>query len=255
VPEIASGVTCLACGGGFGAFLRHGLPPRRGLCPGCGAKSRHRALLIFLRRWLRARLRAGGEVLDIGPSRAATRFVPRRQTIGRARYTAVDLDERPHHRRLRPPHRFRQMDATRLGFRDGTFDLILCNNVLPFVADDVAILREVRRCLKPDGVAMLDVDVRLARTATAARLRRRDPRRFTAAYVAINGSHRFYGRDYPGRLRAAGFAPLRFDPLRGLDRVYRRRHGLKADGRVYLAFASPGAAAAFARAGRVSGPA
>ena len=246
-------MTCLACGGRFRAFARHGLPPRRGLCPRCGAKSRHRALLIFLRGWLRPRLRAGGEVLDIGPSQPATRFVPRQRTIGRARYTAIDLDERPHHRRLRPPHRFQRMDATRLRFRDGTFDLILCNNVLPFVADDAAILREVRRCLKPDGVAMLDVDVRLARTTPAARLRRRDPRHFTAAYVAINGSHRFYGRDYPGRLRAAGLAPLRFDPLQGLDRAFRRRHGLKADGRVYLAFASPGAAAAFARAGRTSG--
>jgi hypothetical protein len=68
-----------------------------------------------------------------------------------------------------------------------------------------------------------------------------------------NGSHRFYGRDYPGRLRAAGLAPLRFDPLKGLPPAFRRRHGLKTDGRVYLAFASPGAAAAFARPGRTSG--
>jgi SAM-dependent methyltransferase len=193
-------------------------------------------------------------VLDIGPSRPATRFVPRRQTIGRARYTAIDLDERPHHGRLRPPHRFRRMDATQLVFRHATFDVILCNNVLPFVPDDSAILAEVRRCLKPDGVAMVDVDVQVARTTPAARLRQRDPRRFTAAYVTINGSHRFYGRDYPGRLRAAGLTPLCFDPLQGLGPAFRRRHGLKADARVYLGFASPGAAAAFARAGRASGP-
>ena len=89
---------------------------------------------------------------------------------------------------------------------------------------------------------MVDVDVQVARTTAAASLRRRDPGRFTAAYVAINGSHRFYGRDYPGRLRRAGFAPLRFDPLRGLGPAFRRAHGLKADARVYLAFASPAAA-------------
>jgi SAM-dependent methyltransferase len=199
---------------------------------------------------------AGGEVLDIGPSRPATRFVPRRRTIGRARYTAIDLDERPHHRRLRPPHRFRRMSAARLAFPDGAFDVILCNNVLPFVPDDAAILAEIRRCLKPDGVAMVDVDVQVARTASAAALGRRDPRRFTAAYVAINGSHRFYGRDYPECLRQAGLTPLRFDPLRDLDSRFRRIHGLKADGRVYLAFAGPAAARAFARAARarVTGP-
>ena len=248
VPGEAQGVRCLACGGDFAIFAPYGLPPRPGLCPRCGAKPRHRALLVFFRRWLRPRLRAGGEVLDIGPSLAATRFVPRRDTIGRARYTAIDLDRRPHHDRLRAPHRFRRMDASRLRFRDRSFDVILCNNVLPCAPDDRAILAEIRRCLKPEGVAMVDVDVQVARTTLAARLRRRDPRRFTAAYVATNGPHRFYGRDYPRRVRAAGLTLLRFDPLRGLGRAFRRRHGLKADSRVYLAFANPGAAAAFARA-------
>ena len=85
-----------------------------------------------------------------------------------------------------------------------------------------------------------------------ADLRRCDPVRFTAGYVRTNGSHRFYGRDYPGRLRQAGLAPLRFDPLRGLGSTFRRAHGLKPDGRVYLAFASPAAAAAFARAARIT---
>jgi SAM-dependent methyltransferase len=249
-------VTCLACGGRFAAFARYGLRPRAGLCPCCGAKPRHRALLVFLRRFVRPRLGTGSQVLDIGPSRPVTGFVPDRRTIGPARYTAVDLDHRPHHARLRPPHRFRRMDATRLRFGRATFDVILCNNVLPFAPDDAAILAEIRRCLKPDGVAMVDVDVQVARTTPAAVLRRRDPERFTAAYVATNGSHRFYGRDYPDRLRRAGLAPLRFDPLRGLRAAFRRAHGLKADGRVYLAFASPVAAAAFARAARarVSGP-
>jgi SAM-dependent methyltransferase len=107
-------------------------------------------------------------VLEIGPSRAATRFVPRRQTIGPARYTAIDLDHRPHHAHLRPPHRFQRMDAARLRFRADTFDVILCNNVLGFSAADRAILTEIRRCLKPDGVAMVDVDVHLNRTTATA---------------------------------------------------------------------------------------
>ena len=132
------------------------------------------------------------------------------------------------------------MDATRLEFPAGMFDVILCNNVLPFVPDDRTILAEIRRCLKPDGVAMVDVDVQVPRTTPAPRLR--GAGRFTAAYVATNGSHRFYGRDYPGRLRTAGLAPIRFDPLRGLVPPFRRAHGLKTDARVYLAFASPAAA-------------
>jgi SAM-dependent methyltransferase len=252
VRRPARGVTCLACGGRFAAFALYGLPPRPGLCPRCGSKPRHRALLILLRRWLRPRLRDGSEVLEIGPSRPVTRFVPQPRIIGPARYTAIDLDHRPH-AHLRRPHRFRRMDAAGLRFREATFDVILCNNVLPCASDDRAILAEIRRCLKPDGVAMVDVDVQIARTTPAARLRRRDPDRFTVAYVATNGPQRFYGRDYPGRLREAGLTPLRFDPLRGLGAAFRRAHGLKADSRVYLAFATPAAAVAFARAARARG--
>ena len=186
-------------------------------------------------------------MLEIGPSRPAVRVVAHRRAIGAARYTAVDLDRRPHHARLRPPHRFRRMDAARLRFAPGTFDVILCNNVLGFAADDRAILSEIHRCLKPDGLAMVDVEIPVARTTSASTLRRRDPSRFTAAYVRTNGTHRFYGRDYPGRLRRAGLEPLHFDPLQGLGRAFRRAHGLKADARVYLAFPNRAAARAFAR--------
>jgi len=73
---------------------------------------------------------------------------------------------------------------------------------------------------------------------------------YTAEYVETNGSYRFYGRDYPARLRRLGLTPLRFDPLRGVGAGFRRAHGLKADARVYLAFASPAAAAAFAKGAR-----
>jgi SAM-dependent methyltransferase len=197
---------------------------------------------------VRPRFRDGGEVLEIGPSRPAMRVVANSRAIGAARYTAVDLDRRPQHARLRLPHRFRLMDAARLRFAAGTFDVILCNNVLGFAADDRAILSEIRRCLKPDGLAMVDVDIPVTRTTAAATLHRRHPRRFTAAYVRTNGTHRFYGRDYPGRLRRVGLTPLHFDPLHGLGRAFRHAHGLKADARVYLAFPNCAAARAFARA-------
>ena len=241
-------MTCLACRGRLPAFVDYGDPPRPGLCPRCGAKPRHRALLLFLARFVAPRLGTHGEVLDIGPSRGSTRFMPQRWAIGGARYTAVDLDRRPAHRLLRPPHRFLLMDAGRMRFRDGTFDVILCNNVLGFAPNDRAILAEIRRCLKPDGVAMVDVDVQVRRTTPSEVLRRRDPRRFNETYVAGNGSFRFYGRDYPSILRAAGLVPLRVDPLTGVGVGFRRTHGLKRDAhaRVYLAFRTPAAAAALA---------
>ena len=170
------GVTCLACGGRFPAFERYGLPPRPGLCPalrGQAAPPGPAALSPALgspaapgpgARCSTSAPRAPRHALrGAAGGRSAARATPRSTWTG-ARTTA----------RLRPPHRFRRMDATRLRFPAGMFDVILCNNVLPFVPDDSAILAEIRRCLKPDGVAMVDVDVQVPRTTPAARLRRRD---------------------------------------------------------------------------------
>jgi SAM-dependent methyltransferase len=47
-----------------------------------------------------------------------------------------------------------QADAARLPFRDATFDLVLCHGVLPFAPDPAAIVRDCRRVLREDGIAI-----------------------------------------------------------------------------------------------------
>lgn len=44
-----------------------------------------------------------------------------------------------------------QGDATRLPFADDTFDALICSEVLEHIPDYQAVLREIRRVLKPDG--------------------------------------------------------------------------------------------------------
>ena len=141
------------------------------------------------------------------------------------------------------------MDARRLGFAAGTFDVILCNNVLPFTRDDRAVLAEVRRCLKPSGVAMVDVDVQVAgrRRADAQAPRSR------AIHAELRCEQRIaplLRARLPPAIAAGRAEAARFDPLQGVSAAFRRRHGLKADAGVYLAFASPAAAAVFARRAR-----
>jgi SAM-dependent methyltransferase len=48
-------------------------------------------------------------------------------------------------------------DAAQLPFAQASFDLVFCHGVLSFVRDDNAVVAEVRRILRPDGLAILMV--------------------------------------------------------------------------------------------------
>jgi 2-polyprenyl-3-methyl-5-hydroxy-6-metoxy-1,4-benzoquinol methylase len=50
-----------------------------------------------------------------------------------------------------------QSSLTSLGFRESTFDVILCNQVLEHVPDCPAALRELRRVLRPGGLLLIGV--------------------------------------------------------------------------------------------------
>lgn len=49
-------------------------------------------------------------------------------------------------------------DAHQLPFPDGNFDLIICTETLEHVADPLAVLFEIRRCLSPRGKAIISMD-------------------------------------------------------------------------------------------------
>jgi len=44
------------------------------------------------------------------------------------------------------------MSSEAVGFPDEIFDIIICNHVYEHVPDSVALMREIRRLLKPDGI-------------------------------------------------------------------------------------------------------
>ena len=48
-----------------------------------------------------------------------------------------------------------QADAAVLPFRDDSFDMVLCHGVLPFAIDPSAIVGEIRRVLRTEGLAIL----------------------------------------------------------------------------------------------------
>jgi SAM-dependent methyltransferase len=105
-----------------------------------------------------------------------------------------------------------QVDITDMQFEDDSFDVIVCSHVLEHVADDARAMREMRRILRPDGRAFLQHPIDHAREATYEDGSVDDPQE--RARVFGQWDHvRVYGRDFPERLRAAGFS-VEYAPYR-----------------------------------------
>ena len=228
---------CWACGSTFASFVKYGLPPRPGKCPKCGAKPRHRAMLWYLRQHILPGLGKSASVLEIGPGKFATSFFPQPDVLGTAKYIAVDVRHLKHHQRLVSPHAFVKASASGLCFGDATFDVILCNNTLTYIRDDRSALAEINRCLKSDGVAMLQTHRDTHPTRTAAEHARLNPD-LGPEWFAENGDEWVYGPDFFDRVRAAGMCPRIDLPLHDTDAPYRARHGLKDKIELIVAFKS-----------------
>lgn len=95
-------------------------------------------------------------------------------------------------------------------FKDNVFDWIICSHVLEHIPDDRKAMRELRRVLKPDGLAVILVPFRTGLAATFE-----DP-----SIVSPEDRERVYGqkdhvrnvgRDYRDRLVQEGFAVKEID--------------------------------------------
>ncbi|MEM7406757.1 MAG: methyltransferase domain-containing protein [Pseudomonadota bacterium] len=227
---------CPACRKRFDDFELYGVPPRRGRCPVCAAKPRHRALLWFFRRYVAPRLAGGGSVLEVGPGKFQTRYLTAPDYLGEARYVAIDIRHLKHHGRLTTPHQFVHASALAMPFADASFDVIVCNNTLPFIEQDRQAMAEMARCLRPDGVAMLQSHMAAGQTSTAADHAARHPE-LRPEWYAENAHFWVYGPDYPARIEAAGFGMTRTVHLLS-DRspAFRARFGLKPAERIVLGF-------------------
>ena len=94
-------------------------------------------------------------------SGAVTRALAPRLPVG-ASYTATDLnqpmiDYAASQQPATPPVTWRQADALKLPFEDGSFDLVCCEFGAMFFPDRVAGYREARRVLRPGGHFLLSV--------------------------------------------------------------------------------------------------
>jgi len=165
---------CPCCEHVTGAFLWVGNQlrlSRHAVCPGCGARSRHRGIALVLPALLDP---PPGRILHFAPEAPITmvldRLVPDAEVIT-TDLVRDDVD--------RPGE-----DIQALGFADGEFDLVLCNHVLEHVPDDAAAVAELARGTARGGLVVITVPGDWSRRSTVA-----------FSDVSFNGHHRDYGTE------------------------------------------------------------
>lgn len=151
------------------------------LCPWCGSLERTRRIAMFLSESNYSILLKGKLVLHIAPKECLKRFI----TSMGAKVITVDVAR---HKVMA------QMDLHDLGIKSNSIDWIICVHVLEHLRDDKKCLKELKRVLRSDGMAILDspFDESLA---------------YTTEFEAPdkNGHWRQYGWDFYDGLVKAGF--------------------------------------------------
>lgn len=183
---------CPICESRLARFLRFGGSGRAdAYCPVCESLERHRLHWIYLRE--RTELLDGRprNLLHVAPEAV---LAARLRALPGVRYVSADLAD---------PRAMLRLDVARLPFGNDAFDAIFCSHVLEHVPDDRAAMRELRRVLRPGGIALLPVPpIRVERTSEDPD--ERDPAERRRRFGHPDHLRR-YGRDYAERLREAGF--------------------------------------------------
>lgn len=157
-----------------------------------------RALVVnLLRRWLRPV--APLAVLDVGCGTGANLLALR--VLGET----AGCDVSPaavEYCRARGLAGVVLQELDRLPFPEARFDLVTCLDVIEHIEDDVAMMREIGRVLKPGGAVLFTTPAHKAL--------------WSVHDESVHHKRRYARRELTDKLRAAGLAPARLTYLNGL---------------------------------------
>jgi SAM-dependent methyltransferase len=207
-------VECPCCGGRFAEFMPDWNRPNA-ICPRCAVHERHRALWLYLHERTDL-LERRARVLHFAPEEV---FQRRFGSLPNLDYLSADLDS---------PLAMVHFDIQGIPYDADSFDVILCVHVLEHVPDDAQAMRELHRVLRPGGFAIVGVPLDRSREATYEDPAIVSPEERRRAFWQ-DDHVRLYGRDFPERLRAAGFDVRVDEYIRELPEETRIRYGIRPD--------------------------
>lgn len=220
---IGNHVECPVCLATFRQFLPYGRKSRENaLCPKCLALERHRLIWLYLQRKTNF-FTKNLKMLHIAPEHC---FIHRFESLENLDYLTADLES---------PLAKIKMDIHDIPFRENTFDVIFCNHVLEHVDNDILAMEEMLRVLKPGGWAILQVPFfHPLKDHTLEDKRITDPAEREKLY-GQNDHVRLYGKDYPDRIRQAGFRVIEERFVMELPETEIERYALPAEEIIFRA--------------------
>ena len=196
------------------------MPRSEALCPQCFSLERHRLFQLLLDQGA-ADVLAGRRILHFAPEGFIRPLLEQMAQCVTTDVAGGGISCRS------------SMEA--LPFPDASFDAVIANHVLEHIADDRLAMREIRRVLRPDGLAILSVPLvqGWARTYEDRRISEPGARRVP---FGQDDHLRYYGRDFVDRLRQGGFAVDVFQ----LDHRREIKYGLQRGEQMFIARPLPG---------------
>jgi len=120
-------------------------------CPNCSALERHRLQFLVLQEVFREKETAHLRMLHVAPEAFFREFFSQRF----GQYETADL-------KMKGADHI--VDLQCLPFGDGTYDFVFASHVLEHIPDDRKAISEIRRILRPNGMAMLPVPIYSGKT-------------------------------------------------------------------------------------------
>ncbi len=190
-------VECPICNHLYREFLPYGRINSRpnALCPHCLSLERHRLIWLYLQKktnFFNEKL----DVLHIAPEHC---FMKRFEDQHEEKYITADIES---------PLAKVKMDIHKIPYADNYFDVVLCNHVLEHVRDDIQVMKEFNRVLKPGGWAILQVPFFAPVPEITFEDNSITNSREREKLFGQDDHVRKYGKDYSKRIAQSGLTPV-----------------------------------------------
>lgn len=194
-------VQCPVCNYAFREFAPYGLPERKNArCVNCESLERHRLLWKYLHEKTDVFQPAGKiRLLHFAPEKFFHAVFSHSRNI---EYVPCDISPEIFNYEGGVP--LTKIDITQIPFEANHFDVVLCNHVLEHIPDDRRAMSELFRVMKPGAWGIFQVPLDYNRKTTYEDFSITDAKEREKAF-GQNDHVRWYGQDYPERLRSAGF--------------------------------------------------